>query len=109
MIFDIKMEDFRRKARLFAGGHVTKPLATTTYASVVSSKTICISLTVADLNDMQVKTVDIQNDHIKSPVPEKICTALGTEFGIYASKSDVAVRYLYGLKSSGSIFWNHFG
>lgn len=28
MIFDVKMEDFRRKARLVAGGHVTKAPAT---------------------------------------------------------------------------------
>ncbi len=32
MIFDIKMEDFRRKARLVAGGHMTKAPATITYA-----------------------------------------------------------------------------
>ncbi len=36
MIFDIKMEDCRCKARLVAGGHMTKALATITYASVVS-------------------------------------------------------------------------
>ena len=32
MIFDIKMEDFRHKARLVAGGHMTTALATLTYA-----------------------------------------------------------------------------
>ncbi len=36
MILDIKMEDFRRKARLVAGGRMTKAPATITYASVVS-------------------------------------------------------------------------
>jgi hypothetical protein len=39
MIFDIKMEDFRCKARLVAGGHMTKAPATITYASVVSHET----------------------------------------------------------------------
>ena len=33
MIFDIKMEDFQRKARLVAGGHIPSYV---TYASVVS-------------------------------------------------------------------------
>jgi hypothetical protein len=44
MIFDVKMEHFRRKARLVAGGHKTEAPATITYASgsVVSRKTICI-------------------------------------------------------------------
>ena len=36
LIFTIKMEDFRRKARYVAGGHRTEAPATLTYASVVS-------------------------------------------------------------------------
>ena len=39
-IFDIKMDDFRRKAALVAGGHVTKPPANIMYASVVSRETV---------------------------------------------------------------------
>jgi hypothetical protein len=40
LIFDIKQEDFRRKARLVAGGHTTEAPATITYASVVSRETV---------------------------------------------------------------------
>ena len=40
IIFDVKMEDFRRKARLVAGGHVTEAPATLTYASVVSRESV---------------------------------------------------------------------
>ena len=36
IIFDINMEDFRRKARFVAGVHVTNPPDTMMYASVVS-------------------------------------------------------------------------
>ena len=36
MIFDIKMEDFRYKSQVVAGGHATKAPATLTYASVMS-------------------------------------------------------------------------
>jgi hypothetical protein len=36
MIFDVKMEDFRRKARFVAGGHTTNTPHAMTYASVVS-------------------------------------------------------------------------
>ena len=36
--FDIKMEDFRCKVRLVAGGYMTEAPATITYASVVSSQ-----------------------------------------------------------------------
>ncbi len=52
MIFDVKMEDFRRKARLVAGGHLTKAPATITYASVVSRETVRLALTFASLNDL---------------------------------------------------------
>ncbi len=40
MVFDIKMEDFTHKARLVAGGHMTDAPSTSSYASVVSCKTI---------------------------------------------------------------------
>lgn len=40
LIFDIKMEDFCRKAKLVAGGHMTEVPATITYASVVTRDTL---------------------------------------------------------------------
>ncbi len=55
MIFDIKMEDLRRKSRLVAGGHMTDAPATTTFVSMVSRETVRIALTLAGLNDLQVK------------------------------------------------------
>ncbi len=61
MIFDIKMEDFCRKARLVAGGHRTKAPATITYASVVSRETVRIALLMAALNDLEVKIGDVLN------------------------------------------------
>jgi hypothetical protein len=36
MIFDVKMEDFRHKARFVAGGHTADTQKAMTYASVVS-------------------------------------------------------------------------
>ena len=61
-IFSVKMEDFRRKARLVAGGHMTGNVPPTLiYASVVSRGTVGIALTMAALNDLSVKTADIQN------------------------------------------------
>jgi hypothetical protein len=50
IIFNVKMEDFRRKARLVAGGHMTDLPAATTYASVVSHESVHIlALTAAAL------------------------------------------------------------
>ena len=36
MVFYIKMEEFREKARLVAGGYMMEALATTAYAIIVS-------------------------------------------------------------------------
>jgi len=64
MVFDIKMEDFRCKARLVAGGHMTGAPTTITYASVVSRETVRLALTLAALNDLEVKVGDVLNAYI---------------------------------------------
>ena len=107
MIFDIKMEDFCRKARLVAGGHLTKAPATITYASVVSRETVRIAVMLAALNDLEVKAGDVLNTYITAPVAEKIWTVLGPEFGNDCGKTAIIVRALYGLKSAGAAFCSH--
>jgi hypothetical protein len=86
MVWDVKMEDFHRKARLVAGGHMTETPALNTYASVVSCEPVCITLTLAALNDLEVKTADIKNAYLIAPVMEKIWCVLGPEFGANAGK-----------------------
>ena len=67
MIFDIKMEDFRRKARYVAGGHATLAPPKLTYASVVLQDSVRIAITLTALNDPEVKTSDIQNAYLTAP------------------------------------------
>lgn len=107
LIFTIKMEDFRRKSRYVAGGHTVSAPATLTYASVVSRETVRIALTLAALNDLEVKASDIQNAYLTAPCSEKVWLKAGTEFGPNAGKRAIIVRALYGLKSAGSSFRNH--
>jgi hypothetical protein len=107
MIFDIKMEDFRRKARLVAGGHRTKAPATITYASVVSCEKVHIALLMAALNDLEVKIGDVLNAYITAPVTKNVWTVIGPKFGSKAGKIAVIVRALYGLKSAGAAFSAH--
>ena len=107
MIFDVKIEGFRRKARLVAGGHMTQAPAVLTYATMVSRDTVRIALTLAALNDLEVMTSDIKNAYLQSPCDEKIHTVLGLEFGPDAGKKAIIVRALYGLKSAGASFGRH--
>ncbi len=107
MIFDVKMEDFRQKARLVAGGHRTKAPATITYASMVSHETVHLALTIVSLNDLKVKVGGVLNAYITASVKEKVWTVLGPEFGHDAGKSAIIVSALYGLKSAGAAFQAH--
>eukprot|EP00804_Cyclotella_cryptica_P003089 CCRYP_006074-RA/>CCRYP_006074-RA protein AED:0.29 eAED:0.04 QI:0/0/0/0.75/0.33/0.5/4/0/1079 len=95
-----------RKARLVAGGHVTDVPPTITYSSVVGRETVRIALTLAALNDLEVKVADIMNAYVTAPTEEKIWTILGPEFGDQGKKA-VIVRALYGLKSAGASFRHH--
>jgi hypothetical protein len=76
MIFDVNMEDLRRKARFFAGGHTTDTPHAMTYASVVSRESVRIALTLAALNDLDAKMADSENDYLMAPITEKVWTVL---------------------------------
>ena len=92
---------------LVARGHMTKALATITYASIVSRETVRIALMIATLIDLEVKSGDILNAYVQVPVTEKVWTTLGPEFSKDARKTAVIVRALYGLKSAGAAFRSH--
>ena len=70
MVFDINIEDFRHKARLLVGGHMTKALSTITYASEVSRKTVRIALIIAAHNE--VKSGNILNAYVWALVTEEV-------------------------------------
>ncbi|KAL7529924.1 hypothetical protein ACHAXR_003227 [Thalassiosira sp. AJA248-18] len=108
MVFDIKMKDFRCKARLVAGGDTTDIPKVMPYSSVASQKTVRLALmTLAAPNDLEVKAGDIMNAYVTAPVTEKIWTVLGPEWGDQQGKKAIVVPALYGLKSSGAAFRAH--
>eukprot|EP00804_Cyclotella_cryptica_P015125 CCRYP_000688-RA/>CCRYP_000688-RA protein AED:0.22 eAED:0.24 QI:0/0/0/0.8/1/1/5/0/1053 len=71
------------------------------------AETVRIALTLAALNDLEVKVADIMNAYVTAPTEEKIWTILGPEFGDDQGKKAVIVRALYGLKSAGASFRHH--
>lgn len=86
---------------------MTEPPKTLTYASVVSRESVRIAMTLATLNDLEVKVADIQNAYLTAPCQEKIYIRVGDEFGEDSGKLTIIVRALYGLASSGAAFRNH--
>jgi hypothetical protein len=89
--FTSKRKTFDKKARLVAGGHMTKAPGTITYASVVFCETVCIALLMATLNDLNVKVGDVINAYITALITEKVWTVLGPEFGIDKVPSSCAL------------------
>ena len=60
MTFDVKLaENFRRKARLVAGGHKKKALSSITYSLVVLQDSMRICLLIAALNNLYIQSADI--------------------------------------------------
>ena len=80
LIFDVKFE-LIRNVRFVANSQNVSPPLSTTFASMISCETICIMFTIADLNDLKVKSIDIKNSFIQAPLSKKLYTVLGTEFG----------------------------
>ena len=82
MVFDIKMGMLQWKVHLVAGGHMTDPPASQTFARVVSRESVRIGLLLAALNDLNVLTGDLQNAYLNAPCEEKVWTTCGPEFGL---------------------------
>ena len=77
MLFNVKVNDFRCKARIVAGGHMIKASATITYARIISRETVRNALMIATLNVLEVMLSDIVNACVQAPVTEMVWTTLG--------------------------------
>ena len=82
LIFELKMgENFRRRSRMVAGGHVNDVPSSITYYCVVLRDSAQILFMIALLNYLKVLSCDIQNAYLTAPTREKIWTIDGPEFG----------------------------
>ena len=104
IIFDVKM-DLTRKARFVAGGHLTDPPTSMTYASVVSRESVRIAFLIAALNDLQILCGDIGNAYLNALTTEKIYYRAGNEWEpLVKGRVLVIIRALYGLKTSANAY-----
>jgi hypothetical protein len=101
LVFDCK-HDYRRKARMVAGGHMTDPPKDSTYSSVVSLRSLRTVMFIGELNGMTMKAADVGNAYLEAYTSEKVAFIAGPEFGDKSGHTLVIVRALYGLKTSGA-------
>ena len=69
-MFYVKM-DFTRKARWVLDVHRNTSPEGSTYAGIVSRKSVRIAFTYASINDVDVWACYIQNAYLKAPTTEK--------------------------------------
>ena len=100
MIFDVKQEDLRRKARLVAGGHVVESSMHESYSSVVQQRSIRLLETVALNEGLSFVTGDIGNAFVRADTKEQLYTIAGTEFGENKECTVIIKKALYGLATS---------
>ena len=100
LIFDVKQEDLRRKARLVAGGHVVDASMYESYSSVVQTRTIRILETIAMNENLKFVTGDIGNAFVQANTKEKIYSIAGPEFGEKEGSVVIVKKALYGLATS---------
>jgi len=108
MIFDVKMVGLVCKARFVAGGHLTDPPVESVYSSVVTRESVRIMFLIAALNDLDIIGADVQNAYINAKTDKRVYTTAGPEFGDDEGRPAIIVRALYGLKSSGAGWRDHF-
>ena len=105
-IFNVKM-NLTRKSRYMAGGHITYPTSSTTYASVVSREIVRIVSIVSALNELDILSENIQNSYLNADTKWKKIIYSGDEYKYDQGKVVVIMRDLYGSKTSSSAWRNN--
>jgi hypothetical protein len=80
MIFDMKQEDLRHKARFVVGGHVIDSSNHTTYSSTISDISVRLLMMIATQNGLQMMVSDVSNAFPTAPCAEKVWSTAGPEF-----------------------------
>jgi len=109
MIFDIKQQDMRYKARLVVGGHVIDSTRYNTYSSVVENLSVRLVFLVASHQGLSIMTGDIGNAFPTAPCAEKVWSVCGPEFGVKEGAIVTLQRALFGLKTASRSFHEFFG
>jgi len=106
-VFAVK-HDGRRKARFVTGGHLTDPLQGSTYSSVVTIRSLRLAILAAELNGLKIWGGDIGNAYLEAFTKERIYFTAGREFGEMEGNALIVRKALYGLRTSGARFHDHF-
>ena len=104
MIFDIKQQDMRYKARLVAGGNVVDSSEYIKTSTTVHDVSVRLLMLIAARNNLGLMAGDIGNAFPTAPNMEKVWTVAGPEFGDQVGSIVEITRALYGLSTASRAF-----
>ena len=104
MIFDVKKEDLRRKARHVVGGHEIDSDHLEAYSSVVQSMSVRILLTLAHKHKLKVMSGDVGNAFPNAPTKEKVHAVAGEKFGERMGCLVEIIKTSYGMSTASRSF-----
>ena len=104
MIFDVKADTLRHKARLVAGGHLVDALDHEVYSSTVKGISVKLLHVIAHSQKLEALCGDIGNAFVTAYTEEKVYCIAGPEFGKRQGMTVIIKKALYGLASSAARF-----
>lgn len=84
---------------------MTDPPSESIYTSVVSLRGLRIVLFLAELNGLETWCMDVGNAYLEAHMEEKVHIVAGPEFREQEGRTLVIQKALYGLRSSGRMWW----
>jgi Reverse transcriptase (RNA-dependent DNA polymerase) len=89
-------------------GHLTDVPIESVYSGVVSLRGIRLLLFLAELNKLEVWATDVGNAYLEARTKEKLYIIAGPEFGNRVGHILIIQKALYGLRTSGLHWHEHF-
>ena len=110
MIFEVKQDLWRTKARLVAGGHLVDALDNNIYSSTVKGIRVRVLHVIAHKQNLKLLcSRDVGNAYLNANTNELVYCRAGTKFGEELRGSIILIRKsLYGSRSSSEHLWSHF-
>jgi hypothetical protein len=107
LVYDCK-HDGRHKAQMVADGHLTDIPLERVYSGVISLRGLQIITFLSELNGLDLWATDIGNAYLEAFTMEQNYIIAGPEFGQLEGHYLIIVKALYGLRTSGLRWHEHF-
>ena len=102
IVFDVKFQDLRHRARLVAGGNWNALESDETYSGVVGMDTVRMGFMLGELNNLKCCAADVSSAYLHGLTREKVYFVAGPEFGELEGRILIIYKSIYGLSSSGA-------